>query len=197
MISLSANALRALQVGALALAVAGNLSLSTVAFLVNDVTRWYALFLPLSLLALVAIAFFFLLVQRAAHELGGPKPVSPMASTIALCCVVSFIAVPMLIARTGKQVAIALDDDGIRLRSLIVAWAVALAPIFVSGPVRALCSGLGIHYMVSVVVVPLVGILLSGIATQVVAGPVIDVLASRVPLDAVDANGTPAAIRSL
>ncbi len=210
----SARGLRALQVAALMLMVANNVQWLVLGlverpkpgrwgddFEAKIVGRWIdgmthlccGLFLSL-LVALVLVVFFWS-VQRAAHALGGPAPQSRFLPSLFACTVVSMIGVPILIFRTARVVALALDDSGIRSRGLVVAWAVGLAPLVVGVYGRVLLSsvdGAAAFWMV-----PFATVLLSGIATQVVVGPLIEALRARAHLDGVDANGSPAAIRSL
>ncbi|MDP2344755.1 MAG: hypothetical protein Q8O67_27650 [Deltaproteobacteria bacterium] len=194
----SPNALRALQLGALALLVAGNLAFSVLAALDSEhVMHWYGSGIPFSLFAAIALAVLFVRVQHAAFALGGPAPVARVLSSIFLCTVVAFIGLPLLIYRTGSAVAVALDDDGIRSRAIAAAWAVGLAPVFIGFGGRLLAVGLELPWMATSTLVSFATVLLSGIATQVVAAPVIEALRGRAPLHGVDASNTSAAIRSL
>ena len=192
----NARGLRALQLTAVALLVASNLAFLALA-LTGVVSPSWVVGAPFSLLASAALAVLLVRVQRVAHGLGGPAPVSALAPSIFWCTAVSFIGLPFLLYRTGQAVAATLDDDSIRVRSLAVAWAVGLAPVVVGVGGRFLTFALGLDFPLAYLVVPFVIVLVTATATQVVAAPLIDELHARRPLDGVDGATTPAAIRSL
>lgn len=191
----SARSLRVLQIAAIALAVAGNLTFMAVV-VAGVVPPDVAGAAPLAACAgMIVFAVACLRAQNVARALGSTVARSNAAGAVLLCVFVSFVGVPLLIWRSAQSVAAAVGDDGMRNKAILLAWAYALSPLVtvaVSVGVIA-AGGNAAWYFVGQVF----GVALLAVATQLILGPLIAELDSRAPLGGVDGDATSAAVRSL
>lgn len=183
----TARALRTLQLVTIALSVAGNLSYSTLVYFdVVAADFWFAL--PFAFLSAILFAVLCVRVQRAAHALGGLPPSSETVTASLFCALLGFVGIPLTLHKTASAVAIALNDDVVRQRGVALAWTIGLSPV----PLAFASAITGLH-----LVAPLASVVLLGIATQLIAAPLVEEFRARAPQGGVDGDGTSAAIRSL